>query len=50
LTDDLHLNAADMAELVEKMAGSGLPAEKIELEEVDTVESLVDQLAVEEDL
>lgn len=48
LKEDLHMNAVDLAELAEKLNTEGYGA--VDLSEVDTVEELIAELNIEEEI
>lgn len=48
LRDDLHMNSVDLAELVEKLSVEGF--EGMDISEVDTVEELIEELHLEEEV
>lgn len=50
LQEDLGLNAAGLAEIVEAFDEKGLAAEKINIDEIETVSDLIENLKVEEEL
>jgi acyl carrier protein len=48
LKEDLHMNAVDLAELAEKLNTEGYGS--VDLSEIDTVEELIAELNIEEEI
>lgn len=50
LKEDLHMNPADLTDLVEKLKNSGFDTSVLELSEIETVADLIDSVGLDEDL
>ena len=44
LDEDLHLNAAEISDFLQKLSEEGIDIEESELESVETVSDLIDQI------
>lgn len=44
LSEDLHMSAADISDFLEKLENDGFNVSKIDLEETETVEELLEQV------
>lgn len=47
-TEELHMGLAELTDLIEKISGTGINTKNIEVSELTTVESLIEELESEE--